>query len=398
MDPIRNPYSPGAGLRPAELAGRAHEIAQFEVLRVRARQRRPGQSMIFNGLRGVGKTVLLNQLADSAREDGWIVAKVEADASGSRMPFRNQVAQSLNVSLRQVQGKGRKSSRVKAALRTFKSFSLKAAPDGTLSVGIEFDADCGRADTGSLQADLTDLALDLGGAAIELDCGAALFIDEMQHLNAEELAAICQTCHEAGQQNMPFFVIGAGLPNLPGVLAGARAYAERLFRYVTIGALSPIEAAAALTRPAEQEGVEWTKEATAMVLDAASGYPYFLQEFGSAAWDTATDSPIDSEDAAEGIRVGKARLDDGFFRSRWERAAPAERDYMTAMAVDGDAHSQSGEVARRLGKLPTQLGPVRARLIAKGLVYAPEHGMIAFTVPGMTAFIARQPNGEPASS
>jgi hypothetical protein len=390
VDPVRNPYSPGAGLRPFELAGREREVFRFDVLRARARQRRNDQSIVFYGLRGVGKTVLLNDFAEAARNDGWIVAKVEADASGSRSPFRSQVAQSLNVALRRVQGKVAKGSRMKAALRTFKSFSLKAAPDGTLSVGIELEADAGRADTGSLQADLTDLALDLGDAAIELDCGVVLLIDEMQDLKAEELAAVCQACHEAGQQNRPFFIVGAGLPNLPGILAGARSYAERLFHYATIGPLPPREAAAALTRPAEHEGVDWTDQAVTIVVEAANGYPYFLQEYGSAAWDVAGSSPIDHDDAVEGVRIGKARLDAGFFRSRWERATPGEREYLTAMAADGDAWSQSGEVARRLSKQPTQLGPVRANLISKGLVFAPVRGAIAFTVPGMADFIARQ--------
>jgi type II secretory pathway predicted ATPase ExeA len=390
MDPVRNPYSPGAGLRPFELAGRDRELARFDVLRARARQRRNDQSIVFYGLRGVGKTVLLNELAEAARDDGWIVAKVEADASGSRSPFRNQIAQSLNVALRQVQGKGSKGNRMRAALRTFKSFSLNAAPDGTLSVGIELEPDRGRADTGSLQADLTDLALDLGDAAIELDCGVALFIDEMQDLRTEELSAICQACHEAGQQNKPFFIVGAGLPNLPGILAEARSYAERLFHYATLGPLPPAEAAAALVRPAEHEQVAWTDGAVEVVVEAARGYPYFLQEYGSAAWDVASSSPIDRRGAVEGIRIGKARLDEGFFKSRWERATPGERDYLSAMAADGDSPSQSGEVARRLEKQPTQLGPVRAKLIAKGLVFAPEHGSIAFTVPGMADFIARQ--------
>jgi AAA ATPase domain len=390
VDPVRNPYSPGAGLRPFELAGREKEIARFGVLRARARQRRNDQSIVFYGLRGVGKTVLLNELAEAARNDGWIVAKVEADASGARSPFRSQIAQSLNVALRRVQGKSAKGSRMKAALRTFKSFSLQAAPDGTLSVGIEIEANAGRADTGSLQADLTDLALDLGDAAIELDCGVALFIDEMQDLKAEELAAVCQACHEAGQQGKPFFIVGAGLPNLPGILAEARSYAERLFHYATIGPLPPAEADAALTRPAQHEHVDWTNAAVDIVVAAANGYPYFLQEYGSAAWDVATSSPIDNSDAVEGIRIGKARLDEGFFRSRWERATPSEREYLAAMAVDGDEPSQSGEVARRMSKQPTQLGPVRAKLISKGLIFSPAHGAIAFTVPGMADFIARQ--------
>ncbi len=391
MDPTNNPYSPGAGLRPAELAGRDREIETFGVLRSRARQGRNSQSIVLSGLRGVGKTVLLNELAAAARADGWIVAKVEADSGGTRTPFRNLVAQALNASLRQAQGKSPKAGRLASALRTFKAFSLKAAPDGTLSVGIELDPDRGRGDTGALQADLTDLAIDLGDAAVELDIGAALFIDEMQHLTKEELAAICQACHEAGQQNKPFYVIGAGLPNLPGVLADARSYAERLFNYMHVDRLAEAEATLALTKPAEDEGVEWEADAVAIVRDASKGYPYFLQEFGKGSWDTASRSPITTRDAAEGLTIGKARLDAGFFRSRWERATPGERDYLTAMSIDGDGPSSSGDVARRLGKSQSQLGPAHANLIAKGLAYAPEHGLIAFTVPGMAEFIAREP-------
>jgi len=391
VDPVRNPYSPGAGLRPVELAGRERELTQFGVLRARARQRRISQSMVLTGLRGVGKTVLLNELANAARDDGWIVAKVEAESSDPRTPFRNQVAASLNVALRSLRGQNVRGSLRERAMRTFKSFSLKASPDGTLSVGIELEADRGRGDTGSLPADLTDLAIDLGDAAIELDCGVALFIDEMQNLTADELAAICQACHEAGQRNKPFFVIGAGLPNLPGVLAEARSYAERLFVYTTIGPLDTGQAADAIVKPSASEGVLWADDAVHEVLDAARGYPYFLQEFGAATWDAAIGTTIALADAVEGIRIGRARLDAGFFRSRWERATPGEREYLAAMALDGDGPSSSGEIATRLGKQISQLGPTRAKLIAKGLLYAPEFGAIAFTVPGMADFIRRHP-------
>lgn len=390
MDPVRNPYSPGAGIRPAELAGRDREIEAFAVVRARARQRRNTRSIVFHGLRGVGKTVLLNELADAARADNWIVAKVEADL-GATTPFRNQVAQALNVALRQAQGKSPRSGRLARALRTFKSFSLKAAPDGTLSVGIDLDPALGRGDTGSLQADLTDLALDLGDAAIDLGAGVALFIDEMQHLSGPELAAISQACHEAGQQNKPFHVVGAGLPSLPGILADARSYAERLYEFMRVDRLSRDEAMDALVKPAEGEGARWDDDAASAVLDAADGYPYFVQEFGKASWDVAAASPITIRDAVEGVRIGRSRLDEGFFRSRWDRATPGERDYLRAMAEDGDGTSSSGEVARRLNKKLSQLGPARANLIAKGLVYAPEHGVVAFTVPGMADFIARQP-------
>ncbi len=345
----------------------------------------------MHGLRGVGKTVLLNELAGAARADNWLVAKVEADLSNARVPFRNQVAQGLNSSLRSAQGKNPNGSRLKAALRTFKSFSLRAAPDGSLSMGIELDPDRGRGDTGALPADLTDLALDLGEGAREFDTGAVLFIDEMQHLTKDELAAICQACHEAGQQDKPFYVIGAGLPNLPGRLAEARSYAERLFEYIRIDRLDDSAAMRALVKPAEEQDVSWDPAAVSVVVDASMGYPYFLQEFGKGAWDEASSSPIAVEDAARGVDVGKASLDIGFFAARWERATPAERDYLAAMARDGEGPSSSGAIARRLKRQPSQLGPARANLISKGLVYAPEHGLIAYTVPGMADFIARQP-------
>ena len=186
-------------------------------------------------------------------------------------------------------------------------------------------------------------------------------------------------------------MIGAGLPNLPGVLAGARSYTERLFAYLRIDRLSRDDAAIALVRPAAEEGVTWTDEAVTAVVDASGGYPYLLQQFGQTTWNAAAASPIGIADAFDGIRVGRGLLDEGFFRARWDRATPAERDYLTAMAPDGDGPSSSGEVARRLGRRIASLGPVRANLIAKGLVFAPEHGQIAFTVPGMAGFIARIP-------
>ncbi|MCU1504241.1 MAG: hypothetical protein JWM12_3595 [Ilumatobacteraceae bacterium] len=373
-----------------ELAGRDMEIEAFDVLRDRAVAGRPAQSIVLYGLRGVGKTVLLNELADRAIADGWITARIEADLSGERTPFRNQVAQSLNTALRHAQGRGVRSGRLRRALSTFKAFSLTASPDGSLAVGIELDPEGGRGDTGSLPADLTDLAIDLADAAIDLDAGVALFIDEMQHLSLDELAAVCQACHEASQRNLRFFVVGAGLPNLPGLLAEAKSYSERLFTYLLIDRLDPDAARAALTRPADDEGVEWADDAAAVVLDAARGYPYFIQQYGQTTWNAAAGSPITAVDAAEGVRGGRVLLDRGFFRARWERATKSERDYLAAMALDGDGPSATGEVASRLGRKITALGPTRAKLIAKGLVYSPDHGWIAFSVPGMADFIRRE--------
>jgi hypothetical protein len=359
------------------------------VLRQRAVRGMNNRSIVLTGLRGVGKTVLLNEMAARARSEGWITAKVEADASGART-LREQLSAALNRSLREVTGSGRTRERVRKALGTFKSFSLRADPSGALSIGIDIDAQRGRADSGALYADLADLALDLAVAADDLGAGVAVFIDEMQELNADELAAVCQACHESGQHGAQFYVVGAGLPSLPGVLADARSYAERLFEYSPIGALGRDQAAAALVLPATAQGVSWSEQALAHVLKHADGYPYFLQEFGKWTWDVAAASPFARVDAVAGIKFGWRNLDTGFFRSRWERATPTEREYLVAMAADGDGPSPSGEVAARTGRTASAVGPMRANLIHKGLIYSPAHGQIAFTVPGMAEFIRRQ--------
>ena len=393
MDPITNPYSPGAGLRPPELAGRDPEIANFEVLLARAAQGRANQSLILTGLRGVGKKVLLTDLASRARHAGWVVAQVEArpDEAGARASFRYRVARELNSSLRQLTGRWGVGDRLRAALATLTSFSIKTDPSGSLSIGVDVDARRGRADTGALDVDLTELAFDLAESAVEHGGGVVVLVDEMQDLEASELSAICAACHQAGQRSVPFYVVGAGLPSLPGLLAEARSYAERLFAYRPIGPLDPGAANLAVTRPASTQAVAWAPAAVELVLAQSSGYPYFLQEFAKATWESAAGPGIERIDAEIGVEVGRERLDAGFFRSRWTRATPAEREYLKAMAPDGAGPSSSGEIARRLGKTRVQqVGPTRANLIHKGLVYAPEHGQIAFTVPGMADFLHRQ--------
>jgi len=316
---------------------------------------------------------------------------VEADRSRGGRPFREQVSRTLNRALREATGASEMPGRLRRALAAFKAFSLRTDPSGGLSIGIEIDPAQGRGDTGALDADLADLGIDLAASAAELGAGVALFVDEMQDLTKEELAAVCQACHEAGQQDAQFYVVGAGLPSLPRALADARSYAERLFDYWSIGALSPEDAAAALTKPALEVGVEWDPAAVGMVVERSAGYPYFLQEYGKETWDFAPGPSITSEDAAVGIRAGVDSLDHGFFKSRWERATLGERRYMRAMAAGGEEPSESSAVALRLGKKMSSAGPTRAGLIHKGLVYAPEHGLVAFTVPGMADFINRQP-------
>ncbi|MDR2372855.1 MAG: hypothetical protein LBD77_01865 [Bifidobacteriaceae bacterium] len=261
---------------------------------------------------------------------------------------------------------------------------------GISGVSFGFETKSGRADSGHLDFDLQELVEDLDKPLKKAKSGFAVFVDEMQALDGEFTAALLATQHKANQRGWPFHVCGAGLPNLPGRLADVRSYAERLFEYRAIGPLDDPAARLALTQPAERSGAVYTPEALGLLLAAARGYPYFLQEFGSAIWQSAPDSPFTAADARSALAVGRAALDNGFFPARWSRATPAERSYLRAMAEDGDAGSAPSDISLRLGKTLKALSPVRARLVAKGLVYAPRPGAIAFTVPGMADYINRQ--------
>jgi hypothetical protein len=387
MDPRINPYSPGAGLRPAALTGRDADIDTFGVAMHRATRGRSARSIVLHGLRGVGKTVLLNELAYMARDEHWVVAAVEADHGSGRTPFRRQVHAVLEEAMRVESGKPQLGQKLKHALASLKTFGLTGP--GGIGGTIELHE---RAGTGALAADFTDLVLDISEAAAkEIGTGVALFIDEMQHLANDELAAISQACHAANQRNLPFILVGAGLPNLPRVLSDAVSYAERLYDYRTVGRLDEADAFSALVIPAEQEGVTWKQDAAEVVLSASGGYPYFIQQFGQTSWNLATGSSlVELRDAQAGVQLGREMLDNGFFRARWDRATPAERSFMAAMAADGSSPSESGAVAKRMKKSLSSLGPARANLIAKGLVWAPDHGLIAFSVPGMAEFIERE--------
>jgi hypothetical protein len=393
MDPVQNPYQPSAGVRPRELAGRDREMAGMEVVIGRAEHGFVSQSIVLTGLRGVGKTVLLNDFARRARDRGWIVAQIEGpsevgEADGA---LSAKLARGLHSSMREALGGWQKSDLLTRAAAVLKAFTLKVDPSGAWTVGIDVDAAAGRADTGRIEVDLPELAIDLGNAARGRGVGVLVCVDEMQQLSRQDLSAICTACHEAGQRETPFYIAGAGLPNLPAVLAEAKSYAERLFDYARLGPLPDADAERALIVPATALGVHWQPEAAGRVITASAGYPFFLQTFGRHSWDSAPGpSAISEEDAAVGVSIGVAQLDRGFFRARWDRATRYQRQYLTVMATDGDGPSSSGDVAQRLGRKPSSLGPVRADLIAKGLVYAPEHGQIAFTVPGMAEFIGRQ--------
>ena len=387
MDPVLNPYSPGAGRLPAALVGRERQLAAWEIALKRVASGRDAQSVVLYGLRGVGKTVLLTRFAQMARERDWIVAQVEAKSGRS---MREMVGEALHDNLVDLARPG-VGTRVLKALKTAVSFKASYDALGTWNFGLSLnDSPGGGANTGTFESDLGKLLRDLSGAAEEKNIGLAVLVDEAQDLPDDELTALCSIIHAANQRQDRLVLALAGLPSLPRKLAEAKSYAERLFSYHTVGELSDEDAAAALVTPAESEGAAWEPRAVEHVIRASAGYPYFLQQYGQDSWNAAPESPITHADARVGVATGELALDTGFFRIRWDRATTAEKEYLRAMAVDGDHGSASGEVAARLHKKTTALGPVRANLINKGLVYSPDHGIVAYTVPAMAEFVKRQ--------
>jgi hypothetical protein len=388
VDATRNPYSPGAGRAPVALVGRDGPQHGWQVALERVQAGRSAQSVAVYGLRGVGKTVLLSAFYRQADARHWIVAQVEA---GAGKTLREALGDALHAPLSDL-ARPSAGKRMLGALKTALSFRASVDGTGSWTFGLDLSESIGGgADTGSLETDLAKLARDLSAAASEESIGLAILIDEAQDLTGDELTAVCAAAHRASQNNWPCLFALAGLPSLPRVLAEAKSYAERLFNYYRIEQLPDDLARDALVEPATGEGVAWDDDAVALILAEAAGYPYFIQQFGQETWNEATTSVITLGDARVGAARGRAVLDDGFFRVRWDRATRTEQQYLRAVAVDGDNGASSSEVARRLGRRPTSLGPARANLIAKGLVYAPEHGVVAFTVPGMANFIRRQP-------
>jgi hypothetical protein len=389
MDPVRNPYSPGAGRKPAALVGRDDALRAWDVSLRRGQIGRTDQPVVLYGLRGAGKTVLLSEFRRKAARRDWIVAQVEAGAGKS---LRELLGEALYAPLLDLARPGA-GQRLLKGLKTAVSFKASYDATGTWTFGVDLTgAPGGGADTGILDTDLKKLVNDLADAAEEEDVGLAILVDEAQDLSSEEVATLCATANAAAQDDWRVLFAFAGLPSLPRILAEAKSYAER-FRYMRIQQLDADVVAKALTIPAGLEDAEWDGDAIDLVVDASGRYPYFLQQFGQESWNSAAGPMIARHDAALGVARGTNDLDNGFFRVRWDRATRAEQSYLRAMAKDGDAGSSSSEVATRLSRKPASLGPTRASLIAKGLIYAPEHGIVAFTVPGMAAFIGRQIDG-----
>ncbi|UUW91372.1 ATP-binding protein [Pimelobacter simplex] len=401
MDPIRNPYAPGAGQRPPELAGRDEQLTAFDVVLERVARGRPERSLVLTGLRGVGKTVLLNALRSAAVRKGWGTGKLEARPDQS---LRRPLSSALHQAVRELgHPEPAEADHVLGVIRSFAQ--REAGTDAKLrdkwSPGINAPVVRGRADSGDVEIDLVELLTDVGGLAADVGKGVAVFIDEMQDLGADDVSALCAACHELSQNGLPVIVVGAGLPHLPAVLSASKSYSERLFSYQRIDRLSREAADRALVAPAAEEDAEFTADALAAMYDATRGYPYFIQAYGRSVWDLAPRTPITGDDVAVAGPEAETELAVGFFGSRYERATPAERDYLRAMADAAVAASDDGvedpvgsvataDVAAVLGKKPQSLSPARDSLLKKGLIYSGERGRIAFTVPHFGRYLRTQ--------
>jgi DNA polymerase III delta prime subunit len=394
VDPIRNPYAPGAGQRPPELAGRDEQLRAFDVVLERVSHGRPERSLVLTGLRGVGKTVLLNALRSSAVRRHWGTGKFEARPD---QRLRRPLSSALHQAVRELSHPDPDS--VDQVLGVIRAFAQRdAGPSAKLrdqwNPGIDVPAAKGRADSGDIEIDLVELFTDVGGLAADVGKGVAVFVDEMQDLGADDVSALCAACHEISQSGLPVIVVGAGLPHLPAVLSASKSYSERLFRYQRIDRLARDAADLALSAPARDEGAAYTEDALAAMYAATGGYPYFIQAYGKAVWDQAPTSPITADDVKVASPEAESELAVGFFGSRYDRATPGEREYLRAMsevAVDIAARGveelddigsvPTADVAASLGKKPQSLSPARDALLKKGLIYSGERGRIAFTVP-----------------
>jgi hypothetical protein len=399
VDPVRNPYAPGAGQRPPELAGRDRELQAFEVVLERVARGRPERSLVLTGLRGVGKTVLLNALRSQAISQLWGTGKIEARPDQS---LRRPLSAALHMAVRELAPRHRAPDRIDEFLGVLKAFALRSTPANAKlrdrwQPGIDGPAATGRADSGDIEIDLVELFTDAAGIGIDVGTGIALFIDEMQDVQADDVSALCAACHELSQTGAPLIVVGAGLPHLPTVLSASKSYSERLFRYQRIDRLDRDSADLALTAPADREGVEYESKALDALYDASGGYPYFVQAYGKATWDNAPRSPITADDVRVAAPEAESELAVGFFGSRYERATPAEREYLRSMAQlavtdDMQGAVATSEIAKVLGRRPASLSPARDALIKKGLIYSGERGTVAFTVPHFGRYLRSQPS------
>lgn len=386
MDPVRNPFAPGAGTRPPELAGRDELVDRAAVALDRIAQGRPARSFILYGLRGTGKTVLLGKIRQDAEARGLHAVRIEAP-EGRSLPA--MLAAPLRALLLKLDRLESAKLGAKKALRALAGFAKLKLSYGDIEVTIDAEPEKGVADSGDLEVDLTELLLAVGEAARERGTAAVLCIDEIQYVREAEMAALIAALHAVAQAQMPLTMVAAGLPQLLGQMGRAKSYAERLFEYVEVAQLDHGAAHNAIVLPIEREEEAIEPEAVKAIIAATQGYPYFLQEWGKHAWDLAFTSPINLQDVENATITAVAELDASFFRVRFDRLTPTEKRYMRAMAALGPGPHRSGDIAEMLGKQVTQLAPIRNSLIKKGMLYSPAHGDTAFTVPMFDEFMRR---------
>jgi hypothetical protein len=387
MDPVRNPFAPGAGFPPPELAGRQIILNQAEIVLARALQGRHAKSFVLIGLRGVGKTVLLNRVEQIAESKGFKTVLIEAHED---KPLPELLLPAIKTILLSLDRVGALSEKVKRGLRVLKSFagSIKVKV-GDIEASVGLPKEVGTADSGDIENDLPELLVAVGEAALARKTGVALLIDELQYINEIELSALIMGIHKVAQRQLPLVLVGAGLPQLVGNMGRSKSYAERLFDFQDLGPLLDKDAYSAIVDPIEREGEKIAKSAVERILKETHGYPYFLQAWGSACWMEAPKSPITAKhvEAAEPKVV--AELDRSFFRVRFDRLTPTEKRYVRAMAELGPGPHRSGDVADVLKVKVSSVAPTRSNLIRKGMIYAPSHGDTAFTVPLFDTFMKR---------
>jgi AAA ATPase-like protein len=387
MDPRRNPYAPGAGYPPPDLAGRDDTIERAAIALDRIKAGRAARSFIYYGLRGVGKTVLLNKIRIEADARGFATVPIEAP-EGRTLP--GILVPSLRAALIKLsRGEAIKDGLAKS-MRALAGFAnaLKVKYDD-IEVGLDFEIEKGLADSGDLDIDLVDLFIAIGEAAAERETAFIMFIDELQYVPEEQLAGLISALHRINQNQLPVTMVAAGLPQILGKMGRAKSYAERLFEFIAINQLTEEAAREALVNPAQNEDVQYTQDAIGETLKQTQCYPYFLQEWGKHSWDAADASPIDKSDTERATISALADLDASFFRVRFDRLTPTEKRYLRAMAELGCEPHRSGDIAEALNKKVESVAPTRSSLIKKGMIFSPAHGDNAFTVPLFGAFMKR---------
>ena len=387
MDPRKNPYAPGAGTKPPALVGRDKQIESFDILLQRLENGYVEQSMIITGLRGVGKTVLLDVFREKAEAREWATVEWEVEKNA---PFAPRMAAQVRRALLQIAPKAKWTDRALRAAAVLKSFTVTFSTDGAMTAGLDVEALAGVGDSGALSEDLTDLFVAIGEAAQDQGVGVVFLIDEIQFLRPAELEALIVALHKCTRRSLPITLVGAGLPQIPRLAGEAKSYSERLFRFPQIGGLDVAsDARDALILPARVLDIEFDPEAVDFMVEYTQGYPYFLQEYGRIVWDETSVSPVTLDDVRSILPLVEAGLDESFFRVRAERTTELELKYLYAMAELGPQPQRAREVAGRIFRTVEQAGPIRSRLIDKGLLYTPGHGYAAFTVPQFDRYMLR---------